>query len=156
MIDTGNYTQSEIAKQFGISQGTVSHYHRNIRMKLRSIDYSKIIARQNEEILELKSKLCIRVELIIPKSFYSCKFCCINKSDDYMYCFISIDKAESINFTVLHPEYTFYVLKQIKGKDNLYKLSSNSKSKNKYVYLISKKDFGYIRGKDNYIVELSK
>ena len=69
-IDSGLYTQSEIAKEFGVTQGTISNYNRIARFRIKDADNAKIIISLNEQVAYLQDKLNIpKVISQIPDSF---------------------------------------------------------------------------------------
>lgn len=69
-IDSGLFTQSEIAKEFGVTQGTVSNYNRIARFRIKDADNAKIIISLNEQVSYLQDKLNLpKVISQIPDSF---------------------------------------------------------------------------------------
>ena len=51
MIDSGNWTQKEIARKYDVTPATISNYNRLHRARFKNENYARIIAKQNKELL---------------------------------------------------------------------------------------------------------
>ena len=148
-IDNREYTQSQLAEIYGVSQGTISNYNRNRRMKFRIEDDSRLITKLRKEISKI-TKMDINKN-DIPKSFTrinNLKYKVNDETGKYVdeikTAYFVESRYDAVKFIEAFPEYHLYTI--IGNKDNKTKwewIRSDARV-NVSGYLVTKKNLGKI------------
>lgn len=153
LIDSGNYTQKEIAERYSTTPSTISNYNRLQRLRFRDEKYSDIIASQNKEILALKERFNLDTtkERKVPKGFKNCTFVLkgpngyLNEDGEAVYGFFTKSRLDAKQFVEIHPEYHFYTIVSDDNNNPVYVKTDSFVRK--YGFFLSRANLGHITDK---------
>lgn len=155
MIDSGHWTQKEIARKFDVTPATISNYNRLHRLRFKTEKYARIIARQNIEILDLKKRFNLDTteEEKKPSSFATCVLCLagpngyLESDGEAVYGFYTVSRLEAKKFVEDHPEYYMYTIVGDKKDESLPKYLKTDSFVRRFGFFISRANMGHISEK---------
>lgn len=114
LIDENEYTQRELARRYGVSDATISRYNRVKRLQFKSDDNAKLIAKLNNDILNLKLRFGLDTseELATPDSFCTITLGIRANKNKFIKIegFYSASHIDCVKFINRHPECYMYTL----------------------------------------------
>ena len=156
LLDKREYTQRELAQKYGVTQGTISRYNRIKRLQFRVEENSKLIAKLNNEIFELKRKYNLNMdeELEVPDSFLKMTIATKQKlsnnsiSGKKLEGFFSKSYYDCARYIIRHPEFNMYVVTYDKYDDPYPKYIRSKARKNIFGFFLTLKDLGKINSEN--------
>lgn len=152
LIDSGNYTQKEIAMKYDVTPATISNYNRLHRLRFRDEKYARIIARQNKELLKLKERFNLDTteERRVPEGFANASLYLVGPNayldnrEEAVYGFFTVSRLDAKRFVEDHPEYYFYtIVSDINDEEVPAYLKSDSFVR-RFGFFLSRANLGHI------------
>lgn len=155
MIDSGNWTQKELASRYDVTPSTISNYNRLHRSRFLNEKYAKIVAKQNKEILALKERFNLDTteERKAPNGFANCTLSLygpngyINDDGEAVYGFFTASRLEAKKFVEDHPEYYFYTIVHDINDAGLPSYLKSESFVRRFGFFVSRANLGHITEK---------
>lgn len=155
MIDSGNWTQKEIARKYDVTPATISNYNRLHRARFKNENYARIIAKQNKELLSLKKRFNLDTteEEKVPAGFCTAALCLtgpngyLTDDGDAIYGFFTKSRLDAKKFVERHPEYYFYTIVGDKNDANIPAYLKTESFVRRYGFFLSRSNMGHISEK---------
>jgi len=155
MIDSGNYTQKELARKYDVTPATISNYNRLHRARFRNENYARIIAKQNKELLALKERFNLDTteERKVPDGFANASLSLmgpngyLTEDGEAVYGFFTTSRLDAKKFVERHPEYYFYTIVSDKNDLDVPAYLKSESFVRRFGFFLSRANLGHISEK---------